>query len=203
MIVHKNSDDASFDGDEGGKLKTVVIDVGKTFTENALRWMPQHGLTSLDAVVLTHEHMDAIAGLDDLRGFQLLPTKDHTTGLPLQRPLSVFSSKTCLQMLKQQFFYLFPNEMKQNTSAGESSLPDGTKIKRHVSKLDFCVIEPFKPFVAAGLKMIPLPVMHGEDLICHGYAFSLQSKNNNSTSLNIVYVSLTNWKYLLRYWLQS
>lgn len=186
MIVHKQNDDGS--NKDNDELKTVVIDVGKTFTENALRWMPKHGLTKLDAIVLTHEHMDAIAGLDDLRGFQLLPSqRDPLSGFPSQRQLSVYSSQICLDMLKQQFFYLFPkNESKQG--AGETAMPDGTKVKRHVSKLDFQVIESFKPFYAAGLKMIPLPVMHGEDLVCNGYAFSLNGHGSES-KLNIVYVS--------------
>ena len=187
MIIHKNNDDASLDGQEREKLKTVVIDVGKTFTESALRWMPQHGLTSLDAIVLTHEHMDAIAGLDDLRGFQLRPMRDPLTGFPRQQPLSVFSSQTCLHMLKVQFFYLFPKA--EEGGAGETAMPNGTKIKRHVSKLDFQVVESFKPFFAAGLKMIPLPVMHGEDLVCNGYAFSVNSGENDTSKLNIVYVS--------------
>lgn len=191
MIVHNNNDDGSLHNDERTELKTVVIDVGKTFTENSLRWMPQHGLTSLDAIVLTHEHMDAIAGLDDLRGFQLLPMKDPTTGFPRQKPLFVFLSQTCLDMLKQQFFYLFPkNESKQGTSAGETAMLDGTKVKRHVSKLDFNVVESFNPFFAAGLRMIPLPVMHGEDLVCNGYAFSLKGGQNRSSALNVVYVSI-------------
>lgn len=190
MIVHKNNDDGSIDAGNEDKLKTVVIDVGKTFTENALRWMPEHGLTSIDAVVLTHEHMDAIAGLDDLRGFQLLPVKDPTTGFPLQRPLSVFLSQTCLDMLKLQFFYLFSIvKSKQSNAAGVTTLADGTKINRHVSKLDFCAVESFKPFVAAGLRMIPLPVMHGEDLVCNGYAFSLDDIDDEDDKLNIVYVS--------------
>ena len=194
MIVHKNNQhDSSKNKEE--ETKVVVIDVGKTFTENALRWMPMHGLTSLDAIVLTHEHMDAIAGLDDLRGFQLLPMKDPLTGFPRQKPLSVFSSQTCLDRLRQQFFYLFPdtkaNQQDASVKAGETALSDGTKVQRHVSKLDFQVVESFKPFVAGGLKMIPLPVMHGEDLVCNGYAFSLDgdAKNNKSTKLNVVYLS--------------
>jgi ribonuclease BN (tRNA processing enzyme) len=187
MIIHKNNDDGSLEDREN--LKTVVIDVGKTFTENALRWMPQHGLTSLDAIVLTHEHMDAIAGLDDLRGFQLLPMKDPLTGFPRQRPLPVFSSQACLDMLKVQFFYLFP-KAEAKEGAGETAMSDGTKIKRHVSKLDFRVVESYKPFCAAGLKMIPLPVMHGEDLVCNGYAFSINNDEHATSKLNIVYVSL-------------
>ena len=65
LIVHQNNDivnDVSFNGtvekQQSKFPKTVVIDVGKTFTESALRWMPTKGLTAIDAVVLTHEHME-------------------------------------------------------------------------------------------------------------------------------------------------
>ena len=42
---------------EQGERKNIFIDVGKTFREGALRWMPVHQLTSLDGIVLTHQHM--------------------------------------------------------------------------------------------------------------------------------------------------
>lgn len=68
MIVHQNDDTLGDDKSEGDSeaeieiapkpSKTVVIDVGKTFTESALRWMPTYGLTSIDAIVLSHEHME-------------------------------------------------------------------------------------------------------------------------------------------------
>jgi len=102
--------------------------------------------------------------------------------------------------LKSQFFYLFPKKDDDNkqpksdeegkaaaASAGESTTPDGTKVRRHVSKINFCEVHNFQPFVAAGLRMIPLPVMHGEDLICNGYAWSLENKNGKN--MNVVYVS--------------
>ena len=64
-------------------------------------------------------------------------------------------------------------------------------VQRFVSKLDFCVVQSFKPFVAAGLRMVPLPVLHGEDLVCNGYAFSLEGKGagSNGKKTNVVYVS--------------
>lgn len=43
-----------------GRRYNVVIDVGKTFREGAIRWMPQNGVHSIDAIVLTHEHFDAV-----------------------------------------------------------------------------------------------------------------------------------------------
>lgn len=100
--------------------------------------------------------------------------------------MALYLSQTCLEALRDQFFYLFPKS--EDGSAGENALPDGTKVRRHVSKIDFCVVQSFKPFLAAGLRMIPLPVMHGEDLICNGYAFSLNESKGKKT--NIVYVSM-------------
>ena len=166
--------------------KTVVIDVGKTFTESALRWMPPHGLASIDAVVLTHEHMDAVGGLDDLRGFQGVPNpRNPLTGLPSkQAPITVHLSETCLSALQSQFFYLFP---QNDLVAGETVSSDGIRVQRYVSNLDVRVVQSFKPFVAAGLRMIPLPVKHGKDLICNGYAFTLLCCNNKKT--NVVYLS--------------
>lgn len=190
LIVHQNN--GTGDGQEASanasnEIKTVLIDAGKTFTENALRWMPQHGLTTIDAVVLSHEHMDATAGLDDLRGFQMQPTRNVETGLPEQTPLSVFLSSDCMAALKLQLFYLFPKEgSEQSLGAGEKTCPDGSKIHRHVSKLDWRVVHSFKPFNAAGMEMIPLPVMHGEDLVCNGYAFSVA---DGEQKMSVVYLS--------------
>ena len=144
MIVHDNNDsvDDGSDNDdwvEKNRYQNVVIDVGKTFTESALRWMPLYGLTSIDAVVLTHEHMDAIGGLDDLRGFQGMPVRNKITGLPEQIPLSVYLSQTCLKELKKQFFYLFPKDT--SSAPGEMKSKDRTTVRRFVSKLDFSVID--------------------------------------------------------------
>ncbi len=140
----------------------------------------------------------AIAGLDDLRGFQMQPVRNPKTGLPEQIPISVYLSRTCLEALKSQFFYLFPKEnINQFTSkvetvaaAGQSVSSDGITVRRHVSKIDFCEVLQFQPFVAAGLRMFPLPVMHGEDLVCNGYAFSLESGKGKKT--NVIYVSYMN-----------
>ena len=47
--------------------------MGKTFRETAIRWILERGIDgSIDAILLTHEHVDAVAGLDDVRGIQKL-----------------------------------------------------------------------------------------------------------------------------------
>jgi glyoxylase-like metal-dependent hydrolase (beta-lactamase superfamily II) len=45
---------------EKGESRNIVIDVGKTFREGALRWMPIHDIDSLDAIVLSHHHMVSV-----------------------------------------------------------------------------------------------------------------------------------------------
>jgi phosphoribosyl 1,2-cyclic phosphate phosphodiesterase len=46
-----------------GRERTVVIDTGPDFRQQALR----HGITHVDAVFYTHDHADHIFGMDDLR----------------------------------------------------------------------------------------------------------------------------------------
>ena len=200
------------------EYKNVIIDVGKTFRETALRWMPLHSIYNIDAIVLTHEHADAMLGLDDLRGFQKRPhmfkksdiqnnpsgnnDKQHHNTLPLSfRPLPVYLSNECFQRVKQQFDYLVPKHLRNDNGRNESkdcNCDDpNTKpvVKRSVASLDYQIIEHFKSFDAAGLKMIPLPVIHGEDLICNGYAFSVvhhstdSNYNGRKNKTNVVYLS--------------
>jgi phosphoribosyl 1,2-cyclic phosphodiesterase len=159
-----------------GKTQNIVIDVGKTFRETALRWMPRHDIRSLDAVLLTHHHMDAVAGLDDLRGFQKnLPPRMVPT--PVRVPIEVYLSQECLEQVSKQFPWLFPKKVPVDKDA----------IKRHVADLDVTIIKDLEPFHVKGLRVVPLPVWHGDDLICMGYAFSLQSEHGKTT--NVVYLS--------------
>ncbi|MFS7974517.1 putative metallo-beta-lactamase, ribonuclease Z/Hydroxyacylglutathione hydrolase [Helianthus anomalus] len=40
----------------------ILIDAGKFFYQSALRWFPTYGIRTIDAVVITHSHADAIGG---------------------------------------------------------------------------------------------------------------------------------------------
>ena len=54
-------------------VRTILVDCGKTFREQAIEFFPKKGLRKIDALILTHHHADAIDGLDDLRGELLSP----------------------------------------------------------------------------------------------------------------------------------
>jgi phosphoribosyl 1,2-cyclic phosphodiesterase len=67
------------------------------------------------------------------------------------------------------------------------SNPEGPVVKRDVAALDVNVIEDYKPFDAAGLNIVPLPVWHGDDLVSLGFSFSIRGSDGKHT--NIVYIS--------------
>ena len=42
-----------------------MVDAGKTMRPACLKSLPKLGISSIDALLLTHDHADAIFGLDD------------------------------------------------------------------------------------------------------------------------------------------
>ena len=57
-----------YDGPTEDDFRTVLVDAGLSVYEAAVEHLPRHGVRTLDAVVLTHPHDDAIGGLSSLRG---------------------------------------------------------------------------------------------------------------------------------------
>ncbi|KAM7500544.1 hypothetical protein LguiA_024958 [Lonicera macranthoides] len=142
-------------GQTDGEHKYILIDVGKTFREQVLRWFTFHKIPCVDSIVLTHEHADAVLGLDDIRTVQpYSPTNDID-------PTPIYLTQHAMESIQVKFPYLVQKKMKA-----------GQEVRR-VAQLDWKIIENDckKPFVASGLEFIPLPVMHGEDYICLGFLF--------------------------------
>ena len=114
----------------------VVIDSGPDFREQALR----EGITRLDAVLYTHGHADHILGLDDLRPL----TYPRVTGggrLPL------YARAETSHILQSVFKYIFDDNYKYGGLA---------KVElREISG----------PLELLGVKVIPIPVMHGDSEI--------------------------------------
>ncbi|MFZ9156232.1 MAG: MBL fold metallo-hydrolase, partial [Schleiferiaceae bacterium] len=78
------------------EMASVLIDCGPDFRQQMLRSRPNR----LDAVVLTHEHMDHVSGLDDLRP---LIFREN-------RPMPIWMTERVERRLRQQFAYAFAAE---------------------------------------------------------------------------------------------
>jgi phosphoribosyl 1,2-cyclic phosphate phosphodiesterase len=73
--------------------QTIAIDSGPDFRQQMLR----AGVNRLDGLVLTHEHKDHIAGLDDIRAF------NFSSGLDMP----VYSTAKVQEALRREFHYVF------------------------------------------------------------------------------------------------
>ena len=71
----------------------LVIDPGPDFRQQMLTF----DVRSLNAILITHEHKDHIAGLDDVRAFNWITKK----------PVDVFAEERVLRAVKNEFAYAF------------------------------------------------------------------------------------------------
>uniref|UniRef100_A0A7N0UAT7 Metallo-beta-lactamase domain-containing protein n=1 Tax=Kalanchoe fedtschenkoi TaxID=63787 RepID=A0A7N0UAT7_KALFE len=124
----------------------ILIDAGKFFYHSALRWFPSYGIRTIDAVVITHSHADAIGGLDDLR--------DWTNNV--QPSIPIYVAPRDFEVMKKTHYYLIDTSV---------IIPGAA-----VSALDFHIIHE-RPFYVNNLKITPLPVWHGPGYRSLGFRF--------------------------------
>lgn len=127
-----------------GEEKVVGIDCGKMWWESCLEIFPMLKLPTLNALVITHSHYDAIGGFDDLR--------DISQNL-LRRHLPLYMDEETFSECKTTFPYLF-TDVK----------PTGG----FVSKVNVNLFKHYKPFGVEGLKITACPVNHG-NIDCNGF----------------------------------
>ena len=124
--------------------KNIIIDAGKFFYQSAIKLFPEHNVTSIDAVVLTHAHQDAAGGFDDLRDW----TNNTQSSVP------IYLRKEDFDVVKKTFYYLVDTNM---ISSG------GT-----VAKLKFNIIDNDHTIIE-NEKFIHLEVNHGNNFFANGY----------------------------------
>ncbi|AET01591.1 putative phosphoribosyl 1,2-cyclic phosphate phosphodiesterase [Medicago truncatula] len=130
----------------GTGTHNILIDAGKFFYHSALQWFPKFGIRTLDAVIITHSHADAIGGLDDLR--------DWTNNV--QPSIPIYVAKRDFEVMKKTHYYLVDTSV---------IIPGAA-----VSALQFNSISE-EPFFVHGLKFTPLPVWHGQGYRSLGFRF--------------------------------
>ncbi|PON48156.1 Metallo-beta-lactamase [Parasponia andersonii] len=124
----------------------ILVDAGKFFYHSALQWFPAYGLRTIDAVIITHSHADAIGGLDDLR--------DWTNNV--QPSIPIYVAQRDFEVMKKTHYYLVDTSV---------IIPGAA-----VSELQFNIIDK-GPFTVHGLKITPLPVWHGRGYLSLGFRF--------------------------------
>lgn len=105
-----------------------VIDTGPDFRQHCLR----EKIDKLDAVLLTHEHKDHIAGLDDVRAFNFI----HKMVMP------VYATARVYKALQREYAYIF----------SEDKYPGIPEIK----VIDF----DKEAFTIGDIEVTPIEVMH-------------------------------------------
>lgn len=107
---------------------SVLIDVSPEFRIQSI----SNSLSRVDLVLITHEHMDHIAGLDDLRAYNFA----QKGAIPL------YTSHRTAESIRSRFDYMF----------GEERYPGATDV-------DIEVIESSRSY--RDVTITPIPVHHG------------------------------------------
>jgi phosphoribosyl 1,2-cyclic phosphate phosphodiesterase len=108
---------------------SLVIDAGPDFRQQMLR----ESITKVDAILITHEHKDHTAGLDDIRAFNFR----QGTSMP------IYAAAAVHQQLKREYEYVF----------SEHKYPG-------IPQMELKKIEENQPFLIEKTNIIPINVMH-------------------------------------------
>ena len=108
----------------------LLVDTGPDLRMQALR----QRLRRVDGIFFTHGHADHIAGLDDVRPFNVLQ----------KRPIPCFGDAQTMADLRRMFGYVF-----------DPATPKGGGLPQIV------LFEVAGPFCIQGVEVVPVPLLHG------------------------------------------
>ncbi|MBI3046859.1 MAG: MBL fold metallo-hydrolase [Acidobacteria bacterium] len=102
-----------------------------------------YGIRRIDAILFTHGHADHVLGLDDVRGFNFAQ----------KAPMPCYAAADVWEHIRRVFYYAFDGLPRK-----------GGGVPR---------LEPHEidgPFTAAGVRVVPVPLLHGDTPIL-GFRF--------------------------------
>jgi phosphoribosyl 1,2-cyclic phosphodiesterase len=142
-----------------GRTSNVVIDAGNFFYDSAIEWFQKFEVRTIDGLVITHAHADAIGGFDSLRDW----TNNSQDSLP------IYLRAEDMKAVDSLFYYLVDRN-KQTGGGG-------------VAKLQFHTIDT-NSFEVDGLTLTPLPVEHGRNYEIFGYRFGSVSYVSDASAIS-------------------
>ena len=146
--------------------ENILIDCGKHFRQAAIQYLPRNNVKKFASIVLTHEHADAMIGLDDVRLVQAA------------EPANLYVASRHFIPVKTKFGYLLPEVAATKECTSEM------KVKRFTAHLrpslfdSFDIISPMNDF---NFDMECVPLEHGSDYTCFGFIFGSSSNRCSAT----------------------
>lgn len=119
----------------------MVIDAGPDFRQQMLR----EGISKLDALLLTHQHKDHTAGIDDVRAFNFVD-------FPTIRTMHIFANEPTIATLRKDFDYAFAEDKY-----------------RGVPVIELHTIDEHQPFAVGEIEVIPIIGAHSTRFRSVGY----------------------------------
>lgn len=127
--------------DPEGRPRTVLIDCGPDIREQAIR----EGLWRCDAVLFTHNHVDHIFGLDEVRRYNAV----------MQSPLDIYAEDYVLESLRRVYKHIFDREANTNDSFV------ATLIAHTIDAPPTDGSRPGRPIDLWGMRFEPIRLLHG------------------------------------------
>jgi len=119
--------------DHTGRERVILFDAGPDLRQQALA----AGLTRCDAVLLTHNHVDHVFGLDELRRFNVL----------MEAPIDVMGDARTLEAVRRVYKHIFDKPANVQES--------------FIATLIAHLLEPGLAIDLFGLRITPLALLHG------------------------------------------